>query len=353
MSPRLSIIPAGAVTDQELKGRDLQVLALLGRHTNDNGWCRRSQVRMADEIGCGRGTIQRSLERLAKRRWIEIKPARPDAAGDDRKHSSSHFYRVRLDVGDPGPIASTKADDQNADAQEQGVPVCGHPCPPMDGHHITTPLNEGENAPAIASQSDNGDDDERAFAELADSWPSAAADNLAAAKRVWLSLSPDERAAAAANAAAWQRHVRKDLRRSILPALSTYLRERKWQALPNRNRATKGEVVLLEPFKRRWWRHLFDRIEHGQRVTLMLRLASESTGFTVRSEDAPTDERENAMIALQRNSPAGRAWRDHMAKLGIAFDLPDAMPVIFVPSEWPADQGAVKSSESTAQKPVA
>ena len=62
--PRLSIIPARACTDPALKPRDLQVLCVLGRHTDDLGWCRRSQVRMADEIGCARSTVFESVERL-------------------------------------------------------------------------------------------------------------------------------------------------------------------------------------------------------------------------------------------------------------------------------------------------
>lgn len=48
--PRLSIIPARAATDKALKPRDLQVLCVLGRHTDDLGWCRRSQVKMANEM---------------------------------------------------------------------------------------------------------------------------------------------------------------------------------------------------------------------------------------------------------------------------------------------------------------
>ena len=47
MSPRLSIIPAGPIFDRSLEGRDLQVLGLLGCHTDKAGWCSRSQVKMA------------------------------------------------------------------------------------------------------------------------------------------------------------------------------------------------------------------------------------------------------------------------------------------------------------------
>jgi len=47
---RYSITPAAAATDPRLEPQDLQVLCLLGRHTDRNGWCQRSQVKMAGEL---------------------------------------------------------------------------------------------------------------------------------------------------------------------------------------------------------------------------------------------------------------------------------------------------------------
>ena len=67
--PRLSITPAGAIFDRSLEPRDLQVLNLLGCYTDKNGWCRRSQVKMAKQIYCGRSSIQRSLDRLVDAGW--------------------------------------------------------------------------------------------------------------------------------------------------------------------------------------------------------------------------------------------------------------------------------------------
>ncbi|ODN70203.1 hypothetical protein [Methylobrevis pamukkalensis] len=58
--PRYSIIPAGAVVDPRLEGRDLQVLALLGIHANELGWCRRSQVTM-------RGSLPAPARRSSRR----------------------------------------------------------------------------------------------------------------------------------------------------------------------------------------------------------------------------------------------------------------------------------------------
>src|SRR6185437_1986833 len=71
--PRLSIIPAGAIFDRTLEPRDLHVLNLLGCHTDKAGWCRRSQVRMAAELGCSRSSVQRSLDRLCEAGWVQKK----------------------------------------------------------------------------------------------------------------------------------------------------------------------------------------------------------------------------------------------------------------------------------------
>ena len=68
---RYAIIPAAAITDPEIAPRILQVLCLLGRHTDENGWCRRSQVKMADELNCGRATVQRALQHLYAAGYVQ------------------------------------------------------------------------------------------------------------------------------------------------------------------------------------------------------------------------------------------------------------------------------------------
>lgn len=105
--PRFSIIPAGAVLDPSVEPRDLQVLCLFGRHINDNGWCRRSQVQMAKEIGCARSTVQASIDRLAAAGWLEKRPANDHQTPGVRE--SAHEYRVVLDGADRAlPIVGTQ-----------------------------------------------------------------------------------------------------------------------------------------------------------------------------------------------------------------------------------------------------
>lgn len=114
--PRYSIIPGGAVTDPRLEGRDLQVLCLLGRHTDKLGWCFRSQVKMAHELGCGRATLQRSLARLLSADWIDRRV--------EQGHSC-YAYRVKIYQDDPaiGP-SEYEVEDQ---LRERGCPQVGTP----------------------------------------------------------------------------------------------------------------------------------------------------------------------------------------------------------------------------------
>ncbi|MBN9435064.1 MAG: helix-turn-helix domain-containing protein, partial [Bosea sp.] len=69
--PRFSIIPRDAILDDRLEGQDLRVLALLGSHTDNAGWCCRSQVKMARELKCARSTVQRALGRLIECGYLE------------------------------------------------------------------------------------------------------------------------------------------------------------------------------------------------------------------------------------------------------------------------------------------
>lgn len=123
--PRLSIIPARAATDRSLKPRDLQVLCVLGRHTDDLGWCRRSQVKMADEMGCARATVYEAIERLVKSGYLE-RHVQAEASGRD----SAHVYRVILDPKHPDPGMVVAPNEDPADKAAGGGDPAGIPAPP-------------------------------------------------------------------------------------------------------------------------------------------------------------------------------------------------------------------------------
>ena len=159
-SPRLSIIPAGAVTDRSLEPRDLQVLALLGRHIDRAGWCVRSQVRMAREIYTSRSSVQRSLDRLYEAGWVEKKqrgglPSDPS----DAQPSVSHAYRVRLDRDDFIWNVLTAETPENAEENQPENDAESHAesalqeadCPP-----VGTPSQGGKSASEIPQNNPQG-----------------------------------------------------------------------------------------------------------------------------------------------------------------------------------------------------
>lgn len=152
---RYSIIPGGAVTDKRLSLRDLQILALLGRHTKRNGWCWRSQVEMAKEIDCGRATVSRSIKRLIETGWLEAKPlprGRTELK-EGQQPFSAFRYRVIIDRpdeevehGDVPNIGHPPSDQPN---NGQEVPaIGGHEVPIQVGTHRRINSKDQLNAPA-------------------------------------------------------------------------------------------------------------------------------------------------------------------------------------------------------------
>lgn len=147
---RFSVIPAGAIIDERLTPRALQVLCLLGRHTNDAGWCSRSQVKMARELKCARSTIYDALLLLYECQWVE---RRPNGRGsrahvDGEQPFAAYSYRVILDrdslparVTDDPESAPESTQEKALDQHEGGaVPAAGGADMAAGGADMAAPL---------------------------------------------------------------------------------------------------------------------------------------------------------------------------------------------------------------------
>ncbi|WP_305320024.1 hypothetical protein [Bradyrhizobium sp.] len=270
-SPRLSIIPAGAVTDPSLEARDLQVLCLLGRHTDRAGWCARSQVRMAGELRCGRASVQRSLERLYEAGWVEKK--RRDEAGkadESSRPSASYAYRVVLDRDDFAFENATRDAEGETDesyaetASEQGgCPPVGTPNEPgsdvaadtenggegahIDGHPGAHPERAPgahtyvgtKNAPLErphlererdARARDLKDRKARFLVTFEARWPTAAVDDRQRTAYASDALTEAEEADALAGIAPFLENLKKLYRKGV-PAGWNYLEQKRWTLL--------------------------------------------------------------------------------------------------------------------------
>lgn len=237
---RFSIIPAAAVTDRQLEPRDLQVLCLLGRHTDNRGWCCRSQVKMARELACGRATVQRSLTRLVDAGYLEHRAIYRDSGAD-----AAHEYRVLLDTRDGAEIPQLDGGEiPHQDGGEishrkggahtwAGVPTGGQGCPPIDGHGVPT----HERAPMLTTpvkreERERAREDEE-FEAARKAWPSGFADSREDALSAWQSLTDSDRQEAAAEIARYV-STTKAIGRKFFGTFADYLAERKWRALPDR-----------------------------------------------------------------------------------------------------------------------
>lgn len=263
--PRLSIIPARAATDPELKPRDLQVLCVLGRHTDDLGWCRKSQVKMAEEMGCARSTVFDAIERLVKAGYLE-RHVQEEENGRD----SPHVYRVILDPAHPRVNAVRDADDPcrytGTPADISAPPAGPEPAPPAG------PGPAPKNDPFRTTDSEreergarDGDGEQGAGHEARDprtlekrvkrmaarlNWPNWANSSTDWTVVQFAKLSPEERDRAEERGAAYLAHCgRKAL------SLGTYFLERKFDDLPEsllRSMAEAEQRVVAPPFGKLW-----------------------------------------------------------------------------------------------------
>lgn len=272
---RFSIIPGWIVTDPRLKGRDLQVLCLLGRHTSSkSGWCRRSQVKMAEELSLARSTVQASIDRL-----IEIGGVERQVVVSESGRDSAHWYRVvydraasrdafdAWDVEDEkefGPISD--ADDADTPCRYVGTPagISAPPAglgsaPPADSG--PAPINDSTlTASAEPKERERERDDgigeespkaiERTFRRWFATWPTFVADSEDEARREWGRLVPHERLQAADLTEAYVAAV-KAAKRTAVCAAAVYLREKRWLKLPAKA-AIDQTPVAEGPFGKGW-----------------------------------------------------------------------------------------------------
>lgn len=251
--PRLSIIPARAATDKALKPRDLQVLCVLGRHTDDLGWCRKSQVKMAEEMGCARSTVFEAVERLVRAGYLERHVQEEDSGRD-----SPHVYRVILDPKHPDsgviraepdpPELQTAVVSEGAgttpDPADQPAPPAGISAPPAG------PGPAPKNDPLRTIERDAREDGKKIEADgwaLLKDWPGFAGMPKDPAMEVWRGLPAEDRAAARRKFPAWLELLKRQ-RKSHVPAPSTYLREKLWREAPEPEAQKAGAPVLAPPF---------------------------------------------------------------------------------------------------------
>ncbi|KQS76828.1 hypothetical protein ASG25_15515 [Rhizobium sp. Leaf384] len=263
---RFAIIPGWIVTDTRLKGRDLQVLCLLGRHTDKHGWCRRSQVKMAGQLECARSTVQASLDRLS---IIGVVEKHLEVSKDGR--DSAHWYRVIFDQKvaeedfeeweseefDPvsGAVYSTPPADISAPpADPESAPPADSGSAPINDPYLTTSDQLGERARArdLRDEEENPRSVERRFKKWWHAWPGYLDDSEMNAVRCWQALTPEQRKACEDLTPVYLA-ARDKMGRTKAKAASTYLSERQWERLAHADvPTTSAPSALHNPFSKAW-----------------------------------------------------------------------------------------------------
>lgn len=262
--PRFSIIPAGAIFDRSLEARDLQVIGLLGCHTDKLGWCSRSQVKMARELGCSRGTVQNALDRLCNAGWVEKKRRDTEVEEAGKQPSRSYAYRVLLDRDDFAFEGVTQDAEQDEASSHAETASEGAGCQPVGTPPVPTELapgcqpsvSTGANTyvgtknvplerPLLERERDARARDRKArfIAAFEQRWPTAAADDRQRTGYAAEALSEDEEQAALAGIGPFLENLKR-LGRKNTPAGWRYLEEKRWTLLE----ASKAAAPVLAQF---------------------------------------------------------------------------------------------------------
>jgi hypothetical protein len=329
---RFSVIPAPAIIDKDLSATAFRVLCLLGRHTNDAGWCSRSQVKMARELGVGRATIYDGLEILYERGYVERRTngrhSRP-APSEGEQPFSAHSYRVKLDRDElPARIKDAIGDEGRA------APAAGGAAEAAGGADRAAPL-EGISSEGISSEPERESArarEEMPVAKFLKKWPTAAVDDHGKIIKYWQDLGGDEQHAALAGIDAFLARLKADGRKHIIAGWK-YLEEKRWKLLEAEAPADHSHDV--KTWSQEWWAVLFHRIATDQATGFMLRYAVERPHGALWTLDKATEEQTSRLIAYAANGPEMAAWRSWFADRHIRFPEWRERFSVFLPSPAP------------------
>lgn len=249
--PRFSIIPAGAIFDRTLEPRDLQVIGLLGCHTDKAGWCSRSQVKMARELNCSRGSVQNALDRLCEAGWVEKKRRDVEVEEAGKHPSRAYAYRVLLDRDDFAFESVTRDADDDEDPSHAETASEGAGCQPVGTPPVPTEMAPGcqpcigtgantyvgtKNVPLerppIERERDARARDRKArfIAAFEQRWPTAAADDRQRTGYAAEALTEAEEQSALDGVGPFLENLKR-LGRKNVPAGWRYLEEKRWTLL--------------------------------------------------------------------------------------------------------------------------
>lgn len=125
--PRYSIFPADCLTDPRFKDVHLRVLAQIGTHTDNRGWCTVNQRKLGEACGKTRETINRAIRDLCDMGYLSKRSQETKAGG-----RTISQYRVLMDRPDEAPDV---ADPVTPKSQGVVTPEDHSPCDVATSQH--------------------------------------------------------------------------------------------------------------------------------------------------------------------------------------------------------------------------
>jgi len=379
---RYSIIPARAITDPTLKPRDLKILALLGRHTNKNGWCRRSQRTLAAEAKCVRSTVQASLDRLANGGYVQVRleGIKGRAAPPEGSHPyRSHSYRVLLDLDDQqiqkaaarrarkiGHLSDTenrhhvpivdKKSSENAD-EIRSAPGAGYYADEIkpdffedsefsivdesdESERVSAPYIEPSPCepspcePLSKSESVSAESTGPSLSEFLAKWPTASTDSVGKINGRWSKLSIVDRQAAIDGITPFLSELKRNHRDHVIAGWK-YLAERRWQLLAKST--TDGEIATCDCWSRDWWGVLFKKIEAGEPVRFMISYATQpgNKAWCGKRDQTATIDQLAKLDSYPCDGDVAKAWRPWFEEQDVRLPRWTERVWIFLPGPMP------------------
>jgi DNA-binding transcriptional ArsR family regulator len=343
---RISVIPGGAVVDARLKAQDIRVLGLLGRHTNAEGWCRRSQVKMAAELGYSRGTVQGALHRLYEAGWVDKRLEGRGAVGPNpnKQPFAAHSYCVLLDGARRSPETPQRNDAADDANEEAGAnPELARGASPELARGANFRLAPLEQTPPNYSSELERDArareaKRRHFArEFRKRWPTAALDDQTKLDKAIEALPDNEIEPCLDGIAPFIDDLKKHGREHS-PAGWRFINERRWTLLPPRAAAdASSDVHTFKCWSREWWGVLLKRIAQGARVSFMVNYAANNPAgqFSARGNDCLADDMLSKMMSFPTDGAALEAWRPWFERHGARLPVWRERFPVWLPSAAP------------------
>jgi hypothetical protein len=339
-------------------------------------------------LGCGRSTVQDSLNRLAEIGAIEKRKVESVDGRD-----SAHWYRVVLDrVVNPDDFAAFDEEDEEefgpvsrgqvacrpADvaAPPAGIriPLSGTTPPAGPGPApINVTLNDTSNdkeRESVRATSDEEDPKkiERKFKAWYPTWPSYLQSSEDAARKAFVALTAEERDECIARTPAFIAAVRSTKQPRFVYA-AVYLSERAWQRMGDPTDDI-GPPTMSNPFSQAWCAMRFSELLHDPvtppvvptafqlselrkggeaaarvnrerrlaygwpKVNTMHRRADMAEGMTVPPWLVKLSE---SFVGVHRDSLEAAAWRKFHDEMGWPWlPVPAGVKMLFVPAGEPA-----------------